>query len=321
MTSIPALIAFYHVTAIEDWTHVNISEYYREKLKNKEYKFVMDSIKKDLVKVKPVPNLMKYVKKKLERFLTIGIVRRLVQAETLGLRNKLSNGDELLVRRLVQAGLLVCSVRRLVQANWVSSKNLKKDSDIRMNIEHLQIEQLATGDSQITNNHCIRNYQDANNGGDSSSIKRNLRKRKYEINYSELPEEDSDSDREETIKDQPQKRGRNEGESMTNDRSRTPTRQIVYPANPNLFNQLNKEKQRAKTTCEPICSNIIDTTNNLLMERLKIKRDYPWASVINEATKYIDELIDNSDTRDKFCRKLQLSFFPSGETYSFRKHY
>ncbi|CAG8700802.1 10077_t:CDS:2, partial [Ambispora leptoticha] len=99
-------------------------------------------------------------------------VRRLVQAETLGLRNKLSNGDELLVRRLVQAGLLVCSVRRLVQANWVSSKNLKKDSDIRMNIEHLQIEQLATGDSQITNNHCIRNYQDANNGGDSSSIKR-----------------------------------------------------------------------------------------------------------------------------------------------------
>ncbi|RHZ79650.1 hypothetical protein Glove_143g16 [Diversispora epigaea] len=34
---------------------------------------------------------------------------------------------------------------------WVSIKNLKKDSDTRMNIEHLQVEQFATGDSQITN--------------------------------------------------------------------------------------------------------------------------------------------------------------------------
>ncbi|CAG8744757.1 8434_t:CDS:2, partial [Funneliformis mosseae] len=72
---------------------------------------------------------------------------------------------------------------------------------------------------------------------------------------------------------------------------------------------------------EPICSNIIDTTNKHSMDRLEIKRDYTWVSVINEATKYIDELINNSDTRDKFRRKLQLPFVPPDETYSFNKHY
>ncbi|CAG8666141.1 3388_t:CDS:2, partial [Acaulospora morrowiae] len=69
-----------------------------------------------------------------------------------------------------------------------------------------------------------------------------------------------------------------------------------------------------------LCSNIIDTTNKLLMNRLKIKRDYTWDPVTNEATKYIDELIDNSDTRDKFRCKLQLSFVPPNKIYSFSKH-
>ncbi|CAG8658862.1 7363_t:CDS:2, partial [Acaulospora colombiana] len=64
---------------------------------------------------------------------------------------------------------------------------------------------------------------------------------------------------------------------------------------------------------EPICSNIIDTTNKLLMDRLKIKRDYTWDPVTNEATKYIDELIDNSDTRSKFRSKLQLPFVSPDE--------
>ncbi|CAG8642499.1 4768_t:CDS:10, partial [Ambispora gerdemannii] len=91
--------------------------------------------------------------------------------------------------------------------------------------------------------------------------------------------------------------------------------------NQDLLKRLRQEKQRTKSTYEPICSNIIDTTNKLLMNRLKIKRDYTWDPVTNEATKYIDELIDNSDTRDKFRSKLQLSFVPPDETYSFSKHY
>ncbi|RHZ88724.1 hypothetical protein Glove_21g188 [Diversispora epigaea] len=45
------------------------------------------------------------------------------------------------------------------------------------------------------------------------------------------------------------------------------------------------------------------------MERLKIKRDYTWISITNEAMEYIYELIGN------------LPFVPSGETYSFSKHY
>jgi hypothetical protein len=47
----PALIAFYHVSAIKDWTYVNITEYYRAKLENKEYRNVLDCVKKDLTKV------------------------------------------------------------------------------------------------------------------------------------------------------------------------------------------------------------------------------------------------------------------------------
>ncbi|CAG8619192.1 7322_t:CDS:10 [Paraglomus brasilianum] len=103
---------------------------------------------------------------------------------------------------------------------------------------------------------------------------------------------------------------------------RTPPHQIHSTSeNQDLLKRLSQEKQRTKSTYEPICSNIIDTTNRLLMDRLQIKRDYTWDPVTNEATKYIDELIDNSDTRNKFRSKLQLPFVSPDETYSFSKHY
>ena len=46
-----ALMAFYHVTAIEDWTCTNVMKYYRAKLENKAQKNVLDYIKKDLTRV------------------------------------------------------------------------------------------------------------------------------------------------------------------------------------------------------------------------------------------------------------------------------
>ncbi|GBB99994.1 hypothetical protein RclHR1_03700002 [Rhizophagus clarus] len=114
----------------------------------------------------------------------------------------------------------------------------------------------------------------------------------------------------------------NEINSPEYDRPHTPPHQIRSTSkNQDLLKQLRQEKQRTKSTYEPICSNIIDTTNKLLMDRLKIKRDYTWDSVTNEATEYIDELIDNSDTRDKLRTKLQLPFVPPDEPYSFDKHY
>ncbi|RIB04216.1 hypothetical protein C2G38_2284865 [Gigaspora rosea] len=67
---------------------------------------------------------------------------------------------------------------------------------------------------------------------------------------------------------------------------------------------------------EPIYSNIIDTTNKPLIDRLKIECDYTWHPITNKATKYIDELIDNYDTRNKFHSKLQLPFvLPNKTTY------
>ncbi|CAG8841435.1 14152_t:CDS:2, partial [Racocetra persica] len=102
----------------------------------------------------------------------------------------------------------------------------------------------------------------------------------------------------------------------------TPPRQIHSTSkNQELLARLRQEKQRTRSTYEPICSNIIDTTNKLLMDRLKIKCDYIWDPVTNDATKYIDELIDSSDTRNEFRSKLQLPFVPSNEIYSFKKHY
>ncbi|CAG8596528.1 13363_t:CDS:2 [Acaulospora morrowiae] len=88
----------------------------------------------------------------------------------------------------------------------------------------------------------------------------------------------------------------------------------LYIRKQDLIKRLRQEKLRTKSTYEP-------TTNKLLMDRLKIKRDYKWDSVTNETTEYIDELIDNSDTRNKFHSKLQLPFVPLDEPYSFDKHY
>ncbi|CAG8634525.1 11984_t:CDS:10, partial [Ambispora gerdemannii] len=105
-------------------------------------------------------------------------------------------------------------------------------------------------------------------------------------------------------------------------RPHTPPHQIYSTSeNQNLLTRLRNEKQRAKSTMEPICSNIVDTTNKNLMERLQYQYDHRWEPVINDATKYIDELIENSDTRNDLRNKLLLPFIPSGETYSFSKYY
>ncbi|GES89912.1 C2H2-type zinc finger transcription factor [Rhizophagus clarus] len=106
------------------------------------------------------------------------------------------------------------------------------------------------------------------------------------------------------------------------DTQHTPPHQIYsISENQNLLTRLRNEKQRAKSTMEPICSNIVDTTNKNLMERLQYQYDHRWEPVINDATKYIDKLIENSDTRNDLRNKLLLPFIPSGETYSFSKHY
>ncbi|RIA96236.1 hypothetical protein C1645_409565 [Glomus cerebriforme] len=83
------------------------------------------------------------------------------------------------------------------------------------------------------------------------------------------------------------------------DRPHTPPHQIRSTSeNQDLLKRVRQEKQRTKSTYEPICSNIIDTTNKLLMDRLKIKRDYTWDPVTNDATKYIDELINSVCFKD-----------------------
>ncbi|CAJ0834003.1 14280_t:CDS:2 [Entrophospora sp. SA101] len=46
--SAPAFIAFYYVTAIESWTYINIIEYYRAKIEQKDLKQILDRVKKDL---------------------------------------------------------------------------------------------------------------------------------------------------------------------------------------------------------------------------------------------------------------------------------
>ena len=70
MDSTPALTAFYHVNAIEDWKCLNIVEYYRSKVEQKDLKQVLDRIKKDLGL--PGLILMQKEEEKLKRFWTIG---------------------------------------------------------------------------------------------------------------------------------------------------------------------------------------------------------------------------------------------------------
>jgi len=79
--------------------------------------------------------------------------------------------------------------------------------------------------------------------------------------------------------------GINEVNSPGYDRPRTP--------NQDLIRRLREVKLRVKSQIEPICSNIVDTTNNHLMERLQLNHDYHWEPIINDATKYIDELIES----------------------------
>jgi hypothetical protein len=45
-------MAFYHVVKVEDWTCTNLVKYYRSKMEQKDWKKVLDWIKKDLIKVK-----------------------------------------------------------------------------------------------------------------------------------------------------------------------------------------------------------------------------------------------------------------------------
>jgi hypothetical protein len=77
---------------------------------------------------------------------------------------------------------------------------------------------------------------------------------------------------------------------------RTPPHQICYSVSENhkLLERLRDEKQLAKSSLEPICSNIIDTTNKHMVKRPRLDRDYHLELVINDATKYIDELIERS---------------------------
>ncbi|RHZ76781.1 hypothetical protein Glove_193g12 [Diversispora epigaea] len=170
----PALLTFYHVTAIKDWTHVNIVEYYRAKLENKEYRNVMDCIKKDLIKVAKNSEFGKTRREKTETILNNWECK-------LGLLvygNELFNGDELLVRRLAQAGLL----------NWISSRENSKDyNSISVNIKNLQVEQFATRDSQVINNH-IKHWRDVNNGREVTTPSKKIKTTSSERNVEDSAE-------------------------------------------------------------------------------------------------------------------------------------
>ncbi|RHZ80948.1 hypothetical protein Glove_130g182 [Diversispora epigaea] len=131
----------------------------------------------------------------------------------------------------------------------------------------------------------------------------------------------------EGVREMSQKKLCSDSISKTNenniDRNRccTPPLQISTSVNQNLLDQLDKEKENAKLNIEPICSNIIDTTNKNLMARLQLERDYCIEPNFNATTKYIDELIDKSHNRNDLRQKLLDPFLSPGETYSFEKHY
>ncbi|CAG8650325.1 10217_t:CDS:10, partial [Ambispora gerdemannii] len=86
-------------------------------------------------------------------------------------------------------------------------------------------------------------------------------------------------------------------------------------------NNVIRDNTPLQTSTEPICSNIIDTTNKNLMARLQLERDYYVEAIFNATTKYIDELIENSHNRSDLRKKLQTPFLPPEETYLFEKHY
>ncbi|CAG8760139.1 7523_t:CDS:2, partial [Gigaspora rosea] len=110
--------------------------------------------------------------------------------------------------------------------------------------------------------------------------------------------------------------------NLENDRPCTPPDQIHYISrNQNLLRRLREEKLQMKSEMKPIHSNIINTTNKYLMERLQLNCDYHLEPFINNTTKFIDELIENSNTRSDLRKKLQVPFVLSEKTYSFNKHY
>lgn len=48
---INALLSFYHITEVEEWTCDNLVKYYRKKMEQKDWKTVLDWIKKDLIRI------------------------------------------------------------------------------------------------------------------------------------------------------------------------------------------------------------------------------------------------------------------------------
>ncbi|CAG8734980.1 31575_t:CDS:2 [Racocetra persica] len=89
--STPVLMAFYHVAPVENWTCVNVVEYYRSKIGKKDFKEVLDRIKKDLQEIANSNSDFDTIRKR--------------KAQEIIDNWKISPySDELLVRRLAQAG-------------------------------------------------------------------------------------------------------------------------------------------------------------------------------------------------------------------------
>ncbi|CAG8712855.1 17524_t:CDS:2, partial [Funneliformis caledonium] len=155
------LLAFYHVTAIEDWTCYNVTNYYNAKMEQKERKKILDRIKKDLQTVEE-SNLFDVLRKRKAReILDDWKCSTLSASWDYSSEGMTSNSDELFVRRLAQAGLFVCS-------DWVSSRSLENGSDNAfVNVGHLhvnQLNQLATGScATLHDNRCMKHHRDSNN--------------------------------------------------------------------------------------------------------------------------------------------------------------
>ncbi|CAG8523913.1 2512_t:CDS:10 [Scutellospora calospora] len=161
--SISILMIFYHVTAIEDWTCVNITNYYQEKTGEKERKKILDYIKKDLGKVlNPDFDFDVLRKRKAQEILNTWKV--ISSWDSLSERNEPSNSHEFFVRRLVQAGLFVYSDELL---NWSSLKNSLDSHNTCVKIGHLQ----------INDNDC----QDINFACDTTEGVRNFNTEKKEV--------------------------------------------------------------------------------------------------------------------------------------------
>ncbi|CAG8617261.1 15527_t:CDS:2, partial [Acaulospora colombiana] len=128
--SMPIIEAFYNDTAIENWTCVNMVEYYHAKSGKRNLKMIMDCIKKDLQVVADPNSEFEITRKRKAREILDDWKRK------LGL---LVSSDELLVRRLAQAGTAVLLFILFFKKWSTQKKNLKRSSGV--NIESLQDEQ------------------------------------------------------------------------------------------------------------------------------------------------------------------------------------